>query len=57
MMIVKDRDEMPEAMAALERQMAEHIVLVKAQDRPRCFFCASLNDVESKKCEGCGAPL
>lgn len=33
------------------------IDIVKSADRPRCFYCASLNDNDAKQCSQCGALL
>ena len=33
------------------------IELIKSGDKPRCFYCASLNESDAKQCSQCGASL
>ena len=33
------------------------IEMVKSGDKPRCFYCASLNELDAKQCSQCGALL
>lgn len=33
------------------------VQLIAAQDRPRCFYCGTLNDIDAKLCSQCGAAL
>jgi hypothetical protein len=53
----QDLDKMPDQLANIERFMQTNIEFVKAQDRPRCFYCGSLNEIKSLKCESCGASM
>jgi len=55
--ILVERDNMPEALAAIERYLSGEVVLVKAQDKPRCYYCGTLAQDDESICKQCGAPL
>lgn len=33
------------------------ISIVKGTEKPRCFYCAQLNEMDALECRKCGAPL
>lgn len=53
----KDSKLVAEALKQLELYLYNPINIVAAADKPRCFYCAGLNDDEAKECEHCGAML
>lgn len=52
-------NEIAEALKKLELFLNDKdgITLVKGNQKPRCFYCASLNDESSNQCSQCGATL
>ena len=46
-----------EALKRIELFLSGDINIVKATDKPRCFYCASLNEEDANMCEQCGASL
>lgn len=51
-----------EIIAEAQRRLAiffcsGDIELIKSGDRPRCFYCASINELDAKQCTQCGASL
>lgn len=52
-----DCEQQAEALKRIELFLAGEINIVKAVDKPRCFYCASLNDEDANMCAQCGAPL
>jgi hypothetical protein len=53
----RDTKLVAEALKQIELYLSCPINMVAAADRPRCFYCAGLNDDEAKECEHCGAML
>ena len=55
----RDIDAVAEALFKLEHYLTGTVSLVRggADTRPRCFYCASLNDHENTHCASCAAPL
>ena len=55
----QDVDGVADALFRLEHHLAGSVSLVKAgaDTRPRCFYCASLNDHKNTHCASCAAPL
>lgn len=56
------RDADAETIAEAQRRLAiffcsGDIELIKSGDKPRCFYCASLNESDAKQCSQCGALL
>lgn len=52
----KNSENIADALKAIELYLCggAEINIVKATDKPRCFYCGSLNDEGAKKCENCG---
>ena len=49
---------MEQALARLARYMhSGEIVMVKAGNEPRCFYCGQLNETGALKCSGCGGTM
>jgi len=48
-----------DALSRLETYLAGSVNLVRGgmDRRPRCFYCAVLNDETNTHCASCGAPL
>lgn len=55
-------DRTPEGLLKAQELLARffyttEIDIVKSTGKPRCFYCASLNETISTKCASCGASL
>ena len=50
-------EDVAEALKRIELFLGNELNLVKATDRPRCYYCGSLNDDGEKHCTQCNAPL
>jgi len=53
----RNSDEMAEAFKKIEKYLAGEVNLVKATEKPRCFYCGTLNEETYGTCAQCGAPL
>lgn len=50
-------EEIAEALKKIELYLSGSINLVKASEKPRCFYCGTLNDESVNSCSQCGGPL
>jgi CRISPR/Cas system-associated exonuclease Cas4 (RecB family) len=52
-----DVEALAEVAKKIELFLGGEVNLVKGMGKPRCFYCATLNDSENTTCSQCGAPL
>ena len=53
-----DTENMAEALKRIEIFLSGKVDFVRSdKDKPRCFYCGSLQDLELNMCSQCGAPL
>ena len=52
-----NNEDIADALRRIELYLSEKVSLVKSTDRPRCFYCGTLNDANRTVCSQCGASL